>query len=795
MEGIHLRADRIARGGIRWSDRNEDFRTEVLGLMKAQQVKNAVIVPMGAKGGFVLKKPPVGNDRAALQAEGIACYKYLVRGLLDITDNRKGKKIIPPKDVVRRDGDDPYLVVAADKGTATFSDIANALSAEYGFWLGDAFASGGSVGYDHKKMGITARGAWESVKRHFRELGTDIQTTDFDVVGVGDMAGDVFGNGMLLSPHIRLIGAFNHIHIVCDPDPAMAASLKERQRLFAEVKGWDHYNTKLLSKGGRIYNRSEKSLHLTPEIMARFDITKDKVTPGELMTAMLKARTDLLWFGGIGTFIKATTETHIDVGDKANESFRIDSPEVRAKVIGEGANLGCTQKARVEFSNLGGRVNADFIDNSGGVNSSDVEVNIKIAMVDIMNNPANKMDIKKRNILLAKMTDEVSGLVLRNSYQQVQGISLMTMQATKTIVTDAQFIRDLEQTQGLKRKLENLPDEAEIERRRANGLGLLRPELCIVQSYAKIAYTRELLDSDIPDQPEMKDFLISYFPKPLQEKYTPDLLGHQLGREIIAMRIANSIVNRMGSTFIQSRMNATGASCADVVRAFLVAREAFGLRDLWDRIEALDGKVPAMVQLNAMMDLRGTSGRAVTWFLTRLGRAPKLSTDIPSFSKQMEKLKANADKAMTATLKMTVDARYQQSIADGLPEDIARDISLLPVLDSGFDIIRVTAERKGDIISTAKAYFTIGEAFHIDRLRDAAGTIPANDRWSQEARAGLIDSLNSIQSTLALRQLKGDVTTTDIESAQTLIESILSSGAADMARLMIAVQRLQKISG
>lgn len=792
MEGIHLRADRIARGGIRWSDRNEDFRTEVLGLMKAQQVKNAIIVPMGAKGGFVLKKPPLGNDRAALQEEGIACYKYLVCGLLDVTDNRKGKKILPPRDVVRHDGDDPYLVVAADKGTATFSDIANALSAEYGFWLGDAFASGGSVGYDHKKMGITARGAWESVKRHFRELGTDIQTTGFDVIGVGDMAGDVFGNGMLLSPHIRLIGAFNHVHIVCDPDPDTASSFKERERLFREVKGWDHYNTKLLSRGGRIYNRSEKSLQLTPEIMARFEISRDRVSPDELMNAMLRTQIDLLWFGGIGTFIKASAESPADVGDKANDAIRIDAPEIRARVIGEGANLGCTQKARVEYATLGGRVNADFIDNSGGVNCSDVEVNIKIAMTDIMNNPANKMNVKKRHDLLAKMTGEVATLVLRNNYQQAQGISLMTLQATTTIVADAQFIRDLEQTQGLKRKLENLPDEVEIERRRAAGFGLVRPELCIVQSYAKIAYTRELLASDIPDQPEMQDFLTSYFPKPLQDKYTPALLGHQLGREIIAMRIANSIVNRMGSTFIKSRMDATNASCADVVRAFLVTREAFGLRHLWDRIEALDGKIPAMVQLNAMMELQHISGHAITWFLTRLGRTPDLTSDIPAFRQNIQKLRDGAEKAMTEKMKVAVDSRYAQALADGMPEDVARDLSLLPVLDSGFDIIKAATESKSDLIATAKAYFIAGEAFYIDRLRIAAALIPANDRWSQEAKTGLMEQLNAVQATLAQKNLKGPATKKAV--APPFPESLLSDGTPDMARLMIAVQRLQQIA-
>ncbi|HEY8190968.1 MAG TPA: NAD-glutamate dehydrogenase domain-containing protein, partial [Alphaproteobacteria bacterium] len=754
FEGIHLRCGKIARGGLRWSDRREDFRTEVLGLMKAQQVKNAIIVPMGAKGGFVLKKPPAEGGRAALQQEGIECYKLLVRGLLDITDNRKGKKIVPPKDVIRRDGDDPYLVVAADKGTATFSDIANGLSAEYDFWLSDAFASGGSVGYDHKKMGITARGAWESVKRHFRELGVDIQTTDFDVIGVGDMAGDVFGNGMLLSPHIRLVGAFNHIHIVCDPDPDTEKSFAERERLFREVKGWDQYDAKLLSKGGRIYLRSEKSLQLTPEIMARFDIAQEKITPQELMKAMLKGRTDLLWFGGIGTFVKAAAESHSDVGDKANDAMRIDAGEIRAKVMGEGANLGTTQRGRVEFASLGGRLNADFIDNSGGVNSSDLEVNIKILMTDVLNNPANKMDTRKRNVLLEKMTGEVAALVLRNSYQQAQGISLMTLESPKTLVTDAQFIRDLEREENLKRKLESLPDESEIERRRLAGEGLLRPEICILQSYAKIHTTRELLASDIPGQPEMKDFLVTYFPKPLQEKYRQDILGHQLGREIIAMTVANGLVNRMGASFAKSRMDATGASCANVVRAFVMVREVFGLRSLWDQIESLDGKVSADIQLSSMLDIRETAGRAVTWFLTRLGRELTLSKDIPTFTREIEKLRTSIDTLLPSDMKDMINLNEQTMIKAGLPESLARDLAVLPILDSGFDIIRVALDRKTDLQETARAYFETGAAFHIGWLRREAENIPATDRWSQESRDTLIDQLYSAQAGLAIRILK-----------------------------------------
>ncbi len=803
MEGVHLRADRISRGGIRWSDRNEDFRTEVLGLIKAQQVKNAVIVPMGAKGGFVLKKPPTEGGRPAFQQEGIECYKILVRGMLDITDNRKGKKIVPPKNVVRRDSDDPYLVVAADKGTASFSDIANGLSADYDFWLSDAFASGGSVGYDHKKMGITARGAWESVKRHFRELGTDIQTEDFDAIGVGDMAGDVFGNGMLLSRHIRLVGAFNHMHIFCDPNPDAEETFKERERLFTEVKGWDAYDTKKLSKGGRIFLRSEKSLTLTPEIMARFGIEKDKITPQELMNIMLKTKTDLLWFGGIGTYIKETGESHAEVGDKSNDAIRINATEIVARVVGEGANLGVTQRARIEYAKGGGRINADFIDNSGGVNSSDLEVNIKILMTDVINHASNNMDTKKRNTLLAKMTNEVAGLVLRNSYQQAQGISLMTLQAQETFISDAQFIRELERDQGLNRALENLPDEVEIERRRLAGEGLLRPELCILQSYAKIGYTRELLASDIPSQPEMQDFLMSYFPKPLQEKYKKEIVSHQLGREIVAMAVANSIVNRMGPTFIQSKMDATGADCANVVRAFLVTREAFGLRAIWDQLENLDGKVPAQVQLQAMLDIRDTADRAVTWFLTRLGRPAKLSTDIPAFSREVEKLRKNVAAILPPNLKTLVDQRLRDGLTAGLQKDLAQDVAILPVFNSAFDIIRVALDRKTDMTRTARAYFETGEYFHIDWLRDMAEQIPATDRWAQESRDGLIDQLYSCQTAIAVRILNGSNGNVgewaaehnhEVTHITALLDSIQASGSLDISKLMIAVQRLRHLA-
>ncbi|HAJ90322.1 MAG TPA: NAD-glutamate dehydrogenase, partial [Rhodospirillaceae bacterium] len=490
IEGIHLRVGPIARGGLRWSDRHEDFRTEVLGLVKAQNVKNSVIVPMGAKGGFVVKNPPKEGGREAYMKEGIACYQTYIRALLDITDNRKAGKIVPPRDVVRLDKDDPYLVVAADKGTATFSDIANAISIEYGFWMGDAFASGGSAGYDHKKMGITARGAWESVKRHFREMNLNTQTEEFDCVGVGDMAGDVFGNGMLQSQKIRLFGAFNHIHIFCDPTPDAASSFKERQRLFTAVKGWDAYDVSKLSKGGRIYLRSEKTLTLTPEIQKRFDIEKSTVTPTELIRAMLKARTDLLFFGGIGTYLKSTDESAADAGDRSNDALRVDASEVRAKVIGEGANLGVTQRARIEFAKHGGRINTDFIDNSAGVDTSDHEVNIKILMSDVAANPKHKMNVTARDKLLTEMTDDIAALVLNDNYQQTQAISLLEMQAPELMMEHASFMHSLERAGLLNRRVEFLPDDEQIQQRLKLQKGLTRPELSLIISYGKMTYTK-----------------------------------------------------------------------------------------------------------------------------------------------------------------------------------------------------------------------------------------------------------------------------------------------------------------
>ncbi len=787
VEAVHLRGDKIARGGLRWSDRHEDFRTEILGLLKAQMVKNSVIVPMGAKGGFVVKTPT--KTREEFRDEGIRCYKTFIQALLDITDNLKGSKIIPPKDVVRRDGDDPYLVVAADKGTATFSDIANSLSLAHGFWLGDAFASGGSAGYDHKKMGITARGGWESVKAHFRQLNHDIQKRPFDVAGVGDMGGDVFGNGMLLSPHIRLVGAFNHLHIFCDPDPDPASSFKERERLFREVKGWDGYDTKKLSKGGRIYSRSEKTLILTPEIQARFDLPKEKVSPAELMRAILKMRTDLLWFGGIGTYIKSSRESHQEVGDKANDAVRLDSKEIRAKVIGEGANLGVTQLGRIEFSERGGKINTDFLDNSGGVDSSDHEVNIKILMTDIMRSKDHKMDLKARNVLLEKMTDEVGDLVLRTNYQQAQAISLAELQARETLKIQEDFIQELERDHGLDRKIEYLPDQDMIESRLRTGKGMTRPELCVLLAYSKIVFAKEILKSDLPDSLDLEEWLVGYFPEALQNKYRKEIFGHRLRREIIATTMSNSLINRMGPTFVMSRCRKTGASPSDVARAYITVRDAFGLRALWDQIEALDGKVPAEVQLRAMRDIALLAEHAVTWFLTRVDRKVDVAGDVRDFGKGIEALKKNLEKVLTPNLRESIEMRVKAGIGNGLPKALAQQIALMPVLASACDIIRMALDYKQDLVATAQIYFGLGERFHMDWLRQQAKYLNSDDYWHAQATAGLVDQLFGCQAGMTLRVLQ-DMKSSGKKDAPGKKSSMLDNWLEDHAKLTAQIDPL-----
>ncbi|MCB9964124.1 MAG: NAD-glutamate dehydrogenase [Rhodospirillales bacterium] len=800
MEGVHLRGGPIARGGLRWSDRPEDYRTEVLGLMKAQMVKNSVIVPVGSKGGFILRHPPKEGGRAALLEEGIACYKIFIRGLLDITDNRKGRKIIPPQNVVRHDGDDPYLVVAADKGTATFSDIANGISQEYGFWLGDAFASGGSVGYDHKKMGITARGAWESVKRHFYELNHDTQTQEFDVIGVGDMGGDVFGNGMLLSKKIRLIGAFNHLHIFCDPHPDADSSWAERKRLFESVQGWDGYDLSKLSPGGRIYSRADKELVLTDEIRKCFNISKEKVSPPELMHAMLLAKTDLLWFGGIGTYVKAENETHQQVGDKTNDAIRVNAKDLQAKVIGEGANLGVTQLARIEFAKNRGAINADFIDNSGGVDSSDHEVNIKILLQAVMEDKGSKMDLKARNKLLESMTETVAQLVLDHNRAKVEAISLMELQAVDTLAAQADLIQQYENEIGLNRKLEALPDQESVNTRLRLGKGLTRPELSTVQAYATIRLTDQLRDTSIPDHPTLRPWLITYFPRHLQKDYETEIRQHRLARDIICMKLANNIVNRMGPTFIKDIRDQTGASIEDIVRAYLISKEITGLRALWDEVNSETFTALAPVRLQALKALSDLTRKNTLWFLKHMAGHLDIEKQIAQFGGSMKTLQKELFDLLPEQLKKTVAGAKSAYISDGFPADLAQKLSLLPALEPACDIIQMAlkAGPKTSLKAVAESYFQIGETFYFDWLYYKAKSLSAEDKWNRQAKVTQIALLASTHADLCEKILKDRTKATSFrledwvqkhEDAWTILQNqmqqIKRAGQFDLAMLTL----------
>ena len=808
IEGVHLRFGMVARGGLRWSDRREDFRTEILGLVKAQQVKNAVIVPVGSKGGFVVKRPPPADaGREAFLAEGIACYKIFISGLLDITDNLAGTKVVPPKDVVRHDADDPYLVVAADKGTATFSDIANGVSADYGFWLDDAFASGGSAGYDHKKMGITARGAWESVKRHFREMGKDIQSEDFTCIGVGDMAGDVFGNGMLLSQHIRLLGAFNHLHIFVDPNPDAARSWAERKRLF-DLPGsaWTDYDEELISKGGGIFDRKAKSIKLSAEMKKVFGIDRDSMTPNELIKAMLKADVELLWFGGIGTYVKASTEAHLDAGDRANDALRVDAPELGAKVVGEGANLGVTQRGRIEYGMTGGRINTDSIDNSAGVDCSDHEVNIKILLGDVER--STDMTRKQRDKLLEKMTDEVAALVLRDNYLQSQAITVTHQLGAHLLDRLARFMRSLERAGLLDRAIEFLPDDEVVLERQKRDIGLARPEIAVLLSYAKIVLYDELLESNLPDDPFLNDRLVSYFPTPLRKKYAAQIARHRLRREIIATVITNVMVNRLGPAFVHEVREKTGMPSEEIARGYIISTEIFGMRDLFAQIEALDNKVPASLQAAMLIECGRLVERATVWMLLEGGHPLDVDTLIADYGEgvgylmdHLEDLLSETDCAMLAERTAT----YREQ---GAPEALARRVAGLGLLSPACDVVRIAKAAGLSVRQAGDAYFTIGARFGFDWLRRAAGHLPTDTAWDKLAVTAIIDDLFGHQSELTTRVLNvagdGAAAAAVIDSwadqrgplvarTQQLLTELQSTGTPDFAMLAVANRQLKSM--
>jgi len=751
VDAVHLRGGKVARGGIRWSDRKEDFRTEILGLMKSQMTKNAVIVPVGAKGGFIVKQPPETGGREAFLEEGIACYKTFMRGLLDITDNLVKDKIVPPKHVVRHDDDDPYLVVAADKGTATFSDIANGVSQEYGFWLDDAFASGGSVGYDHKAMGITARGAWESVKRHFREMGIDVMTTPFTSVGVGDMSGDVFGNGMIYSPFTKLVGAFNHLHILVDPDPNPASSFKERKRLFDKGRSsWTDYNTKLISAGGGIFERAAKSIKVTQQMRKAFDLPAgETVTPNELIHAMLTAEVDLLWFGGIGTYIKSRDENNIEVGDRANDSLRINGGHVRAKIVGEGANLGVTQLGRIEYSRAGGRINTDFIDNSAGVGCSDHEVNIKILLG--MATRLGKLTYAQRNKVLANMTEDVSDLVLMDNYRQSMALTNAEHQSLALADEHLRFMHALERTGDLDREVEFLPSDEDLETRLSAGAGLTRPELSVLLAYAKIALFDGVLESTLPDVPYLEDTLGLYFPKLIQKRFSHLIGKHRLRREIIATYVANTVVNRTGPSFINTIAERTGESPAAIARAYLVCRQVFGLAELWSGVEALDNSVPADVQTEMQLEILDLIMRGTIWFARHESRGDEIGKIVSAFQPAVARLDNGLDSILSPALKKTRDKKASQYIARKAPKALAQRIANLDALAPACDIVRIAAGGHFEPEAVATVFYGIGDRFGFDWLRASAMGIARGDQWQKSATAGIVDDLFATQTRLVTR--------------------------------------------
>ena len=819
VEGVHLRFGPVARGGLRWSDRREDFRTEVLGLVKAQMVKNAVIVPVGAKGGFVVKRPPGDpSDREAVLAEGISCYRTFIGGLLDVTDNlvntEEGRQVVPPQRVVRHDADDPYLVVAADKGTATFSDIANQVALDYGFWLGDAFASGGSVGYDHKAMGITARGAWESVKRHFRELGLDTQSEDFTVVGIGDMSGDVFGNGMLLSEHIRLVAAFDHRHVFLDPDPDPAASIVERRRLFHLPRSsWADYDPALISPGGGVYPRTAKSIPLTPQVRRRLGIaeTVAALSPAELLRAVLAAPVDLLWNGGIGTYVKATSERHAEVGDKANDAIRVDGAQVQARVVGEGGNLGLTQLGRIEYSlsgagGEGGRINTDAIDNSAGVDTSDHEVNIKILLDQAVHDGA--LEPGQRNELLAEMTDEVGRLVLRDNYEQNVLLGNARMQAPAMLSVHERFLKSLESRGELDRALEFLPDKEVILQREAAGLGLTSSELAVVAAYSKISLTATILDSEIPDEPWFAGALRRYFPARIVKDFGDRLAAHPLHREIITTWVSNDLVNHAGTTAVFRAQEETGASHVEIVRAYAVVREVYRLDDFWAAVEELDNRITTDAQSMLYLEARRLIDRCTRWLVQARRARIDVGSEVEHFQAEVSRLSPLVPGMLVGTELDRLHLRTAEFTGLGVPDELAARAAGLLDTFSLLDIVEISADEKLPAEEVAAVYFAASERIEVDRMLTRITMLPRDDRWSALARSALRYDLYAAQAGLTsdvLASTSSADTPADritawenrnregVSRAEATLQEIAASDTFDLATLSVALRTIRTL--
>lgn len=807
FEAIHLRSAKVARGGIRWSDRREDFRTEVLGLMKAQVVKNAVIVPSGAKGGFVLKAVPAQATREILLNEVIYCYKEFINGLLDLTDNIVDGKCVQPKDVVCFDEDDPYLVVAADKGTATFSDIANEIAKAHHFWLGDAFASGGSAGYDHKKMGITARGAWESIKRHFREFSIDVMNTNISVIGIGDMSGDVFGNGMMYTKHIRLIAAFDHRHIFIDPDPDPEVSYYERVRLFhLPTSSWEDYNPKLISKGGGVFKRSLKSITLTPQMKTVLGVDIATVTPNELVKIILQAPVDLFFNGGIGTYVKASTQSNADVGDRSNDYCRVDGNQLRCLVVGEGGNLGFTQLGRIEYALNGGLIFTDFIDNSAGVDCSDHEVNLKILLDPEVHK--HRLTINKRDELLASLTQEVAELVLKDNHDQALVLSYSAFRAAKNIGLHTNYIKELESLAALNRQVENIPDEKTLLERKSNNIGLTRPELAVLLAYTKIHIKNELLKSKLPEDPYLCQVLERAFPISIRKKYKNAMKDHRLHREIIATELSNEVVNEMGITYVYRLQMEMGASVDDIVRAHAVASSVFGTNELEKLIESLDFKIPVNEQYEMFYHIRNLISLASRWFLNSRHLCEDLETLIKHFSMRVKTLEDLTPVLMSGFTKNYLNTLTEQFIEAGLPKEIAKRIATYRAIYTSLNIIEVATKNNFDLEKTARVYFATGERVHLLWFRDQLASDSREGHWNTLAKLTLRDELDVAQRALTIAIINNNKRETDpnklidkwmidnhhaLHRWEKLLELLHGSTNTDYTMFFIALRELQSL--
>ncbi len=805
VEGVHLRGGRIARGGLRWSDRPEDFRTEVLGLVKAQMVKNAVIVPTGAKGGFVIKSSSADPaDREAVRAEGVDRYQRFVRGLLDLTDNVVGDRIVHPPDVVIYDHDDPYLVVAADKGTATFSDIANDIAAEYDFWLGDAFASGGSHGYDHKVMGITARGAWESVRRHARVIGKDVDTDELTVVGIGDMSGDVFGNGMLLSRHLLLVAAFDHRHVFLDPHPEPVSAHAERRRLFDLPRSsWADYDSELISAGGGVYSRELKAITVTPEVrhVLGLDASIDALRPDDLISAILCAPVDLLWNGGIGTYVKSSTESHADVGDRANDALRVDGLDLRARIVGEGGNLGLTQLARVEYAINGGLIYTDAIDNSAGVDCSDHEVNLKILLDQLVRD--GELTVKGRNALLVEMTDEVARLVLEDNRAQTLALMIARTQSLSMVNVHARYLNTLEAEGYLDRDLEFLPSDKQIAERQSAGSGLRAPEFAVMIAYTKNANVTEMLESDLPDDPALERDLMEYFPVEVRERFPEAIRSHRLRREIIAMSVVNNMVNLAGISFDHRMTEDSGASVSDVARAFLASREIFGFADIWHRIDALGSSIGLDTQIALFLEVRRMTERGTVWLLRHRRPPLDIADAVDTFSAGLAFLSESLDSVVSGRVAGDVARLRNERIAAGVPLDLASHSARWPWLHSGFDIVEIAHTEARNVADSATAYWSTFDAFDLGWLWDGVSNLPRSDRWQEQARSAIRDDLMTVIADLTrtvMRSANGSATSwiraneRSVGRALAMHTEIRRAESFDLTTLSVALRQLRNLT-